>query len=67
MAPGADRQSAHLNWGDIIVAANGKPINDWLSYLEFIELETDASDTVSLTLLRSGQQIMIEVPAGTQS
>jgi S1-C subfamily serine protease len=52
--------------GDIIVAVNGKPIDDWLSYLEFLELETNVGDMVSLTLLRDGQQITIEVPAGIQ-
>ena len=52
--------------GDIIVAVNGEPIDDWLSYLEFIELQTEVGDTVSLTLLRDGEEITIEVPAGAQ-
>jgi S1-C subfamily serine protease len=52
--------------GDIILAVNGEPIDDWLSYLEFIELRTDVGDVISLTLLRDGQEITIELPAGAQ-
>jgi S1-C subfamily serine protease len=68
---GASRQARIGNQriligGDIIVAINGEPIDDWLAYLEFIELETAVGDTVTLTLLRDGQQITLEVPAGTQ-
>ena len=68
---GASRQALIGNQriligGDIIVAVNGEPIDDWLNYLEFIELETKVGDKVSLTLLRDGQQLTIEVPAGTQ-
>ncbi|MFN2221559.1 MAG: trypsin-like peptidase domain-containing protein [Chloroflexota bacterium] len=47
--------------GDIIIAINGEPIDDWLAYLEFLELQTAVGDTVSLTLLRDGQQITIDV------
>jgi S1-C subfamily serine protease len=68
---GASRQALIGNQriligGDIIVAVNREPIDDWLSYLEFIELQTDVGDMVSLTLLRDGEEITIEVPAGAQ-
>jgi S1-C subfamily serine protease len=68
---GASRQTLIGNQriligGDIIVAVNREPIDDWLSYLEFIELQTDVGDMVSLTLLRDGEEITIEVPAGAQ-
>ena len=68
---GASRQTLIGNQriligGDIIVAVNGEPIDDWLSYLEFIELQTDVGDMVSLTLLRDGEEITIELPAGAQ-
>ena len=52
--------------GDIILAVNDQPIDGWLSYLEFIELQTNVGDVVSLTLLREGQEITIELPAGAQ-
>jgi S1-C subfamily serine protease len=68
---GASRQAIIGNQriligGDIIVAVNDQPVDDWLAYLEFIELETAVGDMVSLTLFRDGQQIEIEVPAGAQ-
>jgi S1-C subfamily serine protease len=53
--------------GDIIVAINDQPIDDWLAYLEFLELNTNVGDMVSLTLLRDGQQISIDVEVGSQS
>ncbi len=46
--------------GDVIVAINGEPIDDWLDYLEFLELKTAVGDIVSLTLIRDGQQIIID-------
>jgi putative serine protease PepD len=52
--------------GDIIVAINGEPVDDWLSYLEFLELKTVVGDMISLTLLRDGQQITIDVQAVPQ-
>ena len=68
---GANRQAIIGNQrvligGDILLAVNGVPIDDWLSYLEFIELQTSVGDTVGLTLLRDGQEITIELPAGAQ-
>lgn len=68
---GANRQAIIGNQrvligGDIILAVNDQPIDGWLSYLEFIELQTNVGDVVSLTLLRDGQEITIELPAGAQ-
>jgi S1-C subfamily serine protease len=68
---GANRQAIIGNQrvligGDIILAVNDQPIDGWLSYLEFIELQTNVGDVVSLTLLREGQEITIELPAGAQ-
>jgi putative serine protease PepD len=68
---GASRQARIGNQriligGDIIVAVNGEPIDDWLSYLEYLELETDVGDMVSLTLIRDGQQMAIDVVVSTQ-
>jgi len=68
---GASRQARIGNQriligGDIIVAVNGEPIDDWLSYLEFLELETDVGDMVNLTLIRDGQPITIEVTVDRQ-
>jgi S1-C subfamily serine protease len=55
-----------LTGGDIITAINEQPIDDWLSYLEFIELNTAVGDMVTLTLLRDGQQITVDVTVGSQ-
>jgi putative serine protease PepD len=68
---GASRQAIVGNQriligGDIIVAINGEPVEDWISYLEFLELKTVVGDVVSLTLLRDGQQITIDVQAVPQ-
>jgi S1-C subfamily serine protease len=68
---GASRQTIVGNQriligGDIIVAIDGEPIDDWLSYLEFIELKTVVGDTVNLTILRDRQEITIEVLVGAQ-
>jgi S1-C subfamily serine protease len=46
--------------GDIITAVNGTPIRDWTDYLEFIELQTGVGDSVTLSVLRAGQEIAIE-------
>jgi S1-C subfamily serine protease len=46
--------------GDIITAVNGTPIRDWTDYLEFIELQTSVGDSVTLSVLRAGQEITIE-------
>lgn len=52
--------------GNIIIAIDGLPIDDWPSYLEFLEPETAVGDLVSLTMLRDRQQITIDVPVGAQ-
>ncbi len=56
----------YLVGGDIIVAIDGDPIDDWTAYLEFLELQTTVGDTVALTMLRDGRQIVVEVPVVAQ-
>jgi S1-C subfamily serine protease len=52
--------------GDIITALNGEPIDDWLDYLRYLELETRVGDRVTLTILRDGQLQQIEVTVAEQ-
>jgi S1-C subfamily serine protease len=68
---GADRRAVIGNrrilvGGDIITAINGRPVNDWISYLEFLETETRIGDTITLTLLRDGREIALEASVVAQ-
>ena len=56
----------YLVGGDIILAIDGQPIDDWTAYLEFLELQTAVGDTVTLTILRDGREMTIEVPVVAQ-
>jgi S1-C subfamily serine protease len=52
--------------GDIITALNEEPIDDWLDYLRYLELETQVGDQVTLTILREGQVGQVEVTVAEQ-
>jgi S1-C subfamily serine protease len=43
--------------GDIITAVNGTPITDWNNLTKYLELNTAVDQTITLSLLRDGQQI----------
>jgi S1-C subfamily serine protease len=49
-----------LAGGDLIIAVNGQPVTDWIDYLEFLEMNAEVGDTVSVTILRGDEEITIE-------
>jgi len=61
---GASRQvvvgnQRFLVGGDILIAIDDQAISDWDSMLEYLEEKTQVGQTVSLTVLRSGQQLTL--------
>ncbi|MFQ5398438.1 MAG: S1C family serine protease [Anaerolineae bacterium] len=52
--------------GDIITAVNGTAIDDWNSLSEFLELNTHVGDTVTLTLVRDGLPLELELTLAAQ-
>lgn len=51
--------------GDIVTAINGQSVADWNQLSEYLELQTEVGDVLSLTLRRNGQtlELTIEVAA----
>jgi S1-C subfamily serine protease len=47
--------------GDIITAINGEAIRDWLGYLAFLELQTSVGDEITLSIIRHGQEMSVDV------
>jgi serine protease Do len=61
---GASRQvvvgnQRFLVGGDILIAIDDQAISDWDGMLEYLEEKTQVGQTVSLTVLRSGQQLTL--------
>ena len=52
--------------GDIITAVNDVPITDWNHLSEYLELNTRVGETITLALLRDGQEIMVELILAAQ-
>ena len=52
--------------GDIITAINGQVVRDWNSLLEYLELHTQVEQTVTLSVLRDGQPLEVEVTLAAQ-
>ncbi|HEX6385773.1 MAG TPA: PDZ domain-containing protein [Anaerolineae bacterium] len=52
--------------GDIITAINGQPVRDWNSLLEYLELHTQVGQVVTLSVLRDGQPLEVEVTLAAQ-
>ncbi len=50
-----------LAGGDIITAINGTAVSNWNDLTEYLELNTQVGDTVTLTLLRSGQELQLDL------
>lgn len=46
-----------LAGGDIITAINGQPVKDWNKLSEYLALNTQVGDQVTLSLLRDGQPL----------
>ena len=47
--------------GDIIIAINGEPINDFEGLTVYLETRTRVGDTVEVTIIRDGQEQIIPV------
>lgn len=63
---GADQQVVTGNrrflvGGDVITAVNGQPVRDWNALLEYLELQTNVGDTITLSILRNGEAQEIEL------
>ena len=51
----------YLVGGDIVTAVNGEPVADWMNLFEYLELETQVGDSVTLTVIRNGQTTELEL------
>jgi 2-alkenal reductase len=47
--------------GDIITAVNGEPVLDGNQLISYLELETSVGDTVTMTVVRGGQEQQVEM------
>jgi 2-alkenal reductase len=53
-----------LPGGDLIIAADGRPINNPDELISFLVFQTEVGQTVSLTIIRDGQQIDVPLTLG---
>jgi regulator of sigma E protease len=61
---GSAAEKAGLKVDDRIVAINGKPIDDWMTFIEF--LQKNPQQTVSLQILRNDKTQIIPITVGTK-
>ena len=47
--------------GDILTAINGTPITNWNNLSQYLELNTQVGDTVTLALLRGTQSLEVKL------
>ncbi|MCB9418224.1 MAG: trypsin-like peptidase domain-containing protein [Ardenticatenaceae bacterium] len=52
--------------GDIITAVNGTPITSWNNLTEYLELNTEVGQIITLSLLRNGQPLEQTLTLATQ-
>jgi S1-C subfamily serine protease len=52
--------------GDVLTAVNGTAISNWMELFEYLELNTKAGETVTLTLVREQQEMAVELTLGVQ-
>ncbi|HWQ14964.1 MAG TPA: trypsin-like peptidase domain-containing protein [Roseiflexaceae bacterium] len=52
--------------GDIITAVNGEPVLDGNQLISYLELETSVGDTVTMTVVRDGQEHQVELTLGAR-
>jgi len=52
--------------GDVIVAIDDAPVRSFDDLLTYVALETRPGDTVELTLLRDGQEVVVPLRMGTR-
>lgn len=50
--------------GDLIVAIDGQPVNDFQDLISYLVYETQVGQTVEVTVLRSGQPVTLPVTLG---
>ena len=50
--------------GDIIIAIDGEPVNDFQTLTVYLEAETTVSDTVDVTIIRNGEELTVPVTLG---
>ena len=55
-----------LAGGDIITAIEGTAVVDWNSLTEYLALKTQVGDTVTLTLLRNGRELQLDLTLTAQ-
>lgn len=53
--------------GDILVAINDHPVADWNSMLEYLELNTQVGETVTLSLIRDGRPLELALTLAADS
>jgi S1-C subfamily serine protease len=47
--------------GDIIIAIDGEPVNDFQELMVYLETQTTVGDTVELTIIRDGEEKVVQV------
>jgi 2-alkenal reductase len=52
--------------GDVIIAINGAPVTSMDDLIAYLETSTTPGEKVTLTLIRSGKQISVDVTLGTR-
>jgi serine protease Do len=52
--------------GDVITAINGQAINSMADLIAYLELNTQAGQSVTLTILRNGQSMSVPITLGTR-
>jgi serine protease Do len=52
--------------GDVITAINGQAINSMADLIAYLELNTQAGQSVTLTVLRNGQSMSVPITLGTR-
>ena len=56
----------YLIGGDIITRANQTPVNSWEQLSEYLELNTQAGETITLGIIRNEQEMEIELVLGSR-
>ncbi len=52
--------------GDVLTAVNGTPVADWNALQEYLALQTEVGDVLTLTLLRDGDTVELPITVAAQ-
>ena len=63
-ASGVSNLGELLPGGDLIIAADGRPINNPDDLISFLVFNTEVGQTITLTLIRDGQQLDVPLTLG---